>query len=212
MNPKDSQLGGKKKRKKKKNKSIDLSKNKSIDFSKTKDPVIVFFHMDHCGWCDMMKPEWEDFKEKSPINCESIEANDLSKHQIIEPVDSFPTIRLYDDGSIQKFENRERTSDELLNFVKEMLGDKVDGAISMQAGGKKDPFKYIYKNNQQYSIFSKKGKKVLKDYILSYNQIKKGGKGCADVPKPTYSPGTCHGLLPNKPSRLFGSYDNKGGS
>ena len=210
MNPKDSQSGGKKK--KKKNKSIDSSKIKKIDFSKTKKPVIVFFHMDHCGWCDQMKPDWEDFKEKSPINCESIEANDLSKHNIIESIDSFPTIRLYNKGSIHKFENRERTSSELLKFVKEILGDEIDGAIHMQAGGQKDPFKYIYENNKQYSIFTKKGKKILKNYILSYNQIKKGGRGCADTPKPTNEPNSCSGMLPIKTSRLFGSYDNEGGS
>ena len=82
----------------------------------------------------------------------------------------------------------------------------------MQAGGQKDPFKYIYENNKQYSIFTKKGKKILKNYILSYNQIKKGGRGCADTPKPTNEPNSCSGMLPIKTSRLFGSYDNEGGS
>ena len=62
---------------------------------------LVFFHMNGCGHCESMKPEWKkmtDMGEYKGVQFVDIESNDnrelLEKHQIR----GFPTIKLCKNG------------------------------------------------------------------------------------------------------------------
>ena len=49
-------------------------------------PIIVLFFMDGCVFCDKMKPAWEKFKKKSPINHSEIDLTNINEYTPLEQV------------------------------------------------------------------------------------------------------------------------------
>jgi len=80
--------------------------------------------MEGCPYCDMMKPEWDEFKKRDVID--TIDVDRVMLNSMIEkdpnlfkPVYSFPTI--YSNVEPEKEYENVRTSDGFINFSNEML-------------------------------------------------------------------------------------------
>lgn len=82
-------------------------------------PALVFFYMENCGHCQMMKPEWHKFEEKvrsdtshdkkDDILIAKINSNYLSMIEGHNSVDGFPTIVHLDKGKKVSEFSKERT-------------------------------------------------------------------------------------------------------
>lgn len=110
---------------------IVFFKRKSLEpFGNNSRAQITFFHMNGCGHCEKMKPEWKNFennwKDDAVVvnNKEQSQAKDLcSKYNI----KGFPTIIFTIDGEVPKKSNNqdhvfsgERTSSSLKEWANEM--------------------------------------------------------------------------------------------
>ena len=94
-------------------------------FSKKKDSgddIIVFFYAEWCGHCKAMKDDWKKFIQKAPsnLNIAEIESEHIKKLKTDPKVRGFPTIKYYNKGNEEEF-NDERTADNLLKFVNKHL-------------------------------------------------------------------------------------------
>lgn len=94
-------------------------------FSKKKDSgddIIVFFYAEWCGHCKAMKDDWKKFIQKAPsnLNIAEIESEHIKKLETDPKVRGFPTIKYYNKGNEEEF-NDERTADNLLKFVNKHL-------------------------------------------------------------------------------------------
>ena len=59
-------------------------------------PEVVFYHMNSCGHCEKMRPEWDKFvNENSDIRTRAVEASD-GNEATEKGVTSFPTVLLLD--------------------------------------------------------------------------------------------------------------------
>jgi thiol-disulfide isomerase/thioredoxin len=87
------------------------------------EPVFVMFHVDWCGHCKKMKPEFEKLKNeyKGVVKVEMINAEDPSKKELVDnqQIDGFPTVRFYPNGLNGTHENYEggRSFKELKHFL-----------------------------------------------------------------------------------------------
>ena len=78
-------------------------------------PQIAFFHMNGCGHCDAMMPEWKIYVRKNPraIHCEASAIPALLKSEIR----SFPTIVVLDGMKILAKHSGPRTADSFAAFA-----------------------------------------------------------------------------------------------
>ena len=88
-----------------------------------KNPVIIYYYMDRCPWCDRLDPIWKKFKTQAKsilpkLKVVKIENQNRDLLKFDSGVFSFPTIKLYNNGKeIAQFDE-ERTVNNLLNFIK----------------------------------------------------------------------------------------------
>ena len=97
-----------------------VSVNNVDNVRKTK-PLIVLFFSDSCFYCQKMRPDWEKFKESSPINYSEIPVEQMSEYHPVkqeENIKGYPTIRLYDNGKIIKEYDGDRSHKDIMKFVK----------------------------------------------------------------------------------------------
>ena len=89
-----------------------------------KAPVIILIHAHWCGHCRSMMPEWNRFEREIPKSCKvkvaKIEDSVYSnvKHEVDLGAEGFPTIKLFNNGRLVKKYDGERTSDDMIKFVK----------------------------------------------------------------------------------------------
>ena len=85
---------------------------------------VYFIYADWCGHCTRFKPEWQKFEtscSNNNVEAYALNVDDQSNSKFIESngVSSFPTvIVMKGNGEKTKYEG-ERTSEDLMNFVKE---------------------------------------------------------------------------------------------
>ena len=89
----------------------DIRSFASSDYKKK--PVIVFVYMHGCPYCEMMKPEWNSFKEANAIstvdvNHELLNALIAKDKSLFKSVSSFPTI--YSNRNVEYEGNRSKNS------------------------------------------------------------------------------------------------------
>jgi thioredoxin-like negative regulator of GroEL len=92
--------------------------------SRTLKPVIVFFYAPGCGWCEKMKPDWEEFASNSPINYSEVSSDEIPNYTPSpkeEVIRGFPTIRLYNKGKLVKEYDGDRSYKDILKFVKKYV-------------------------------------------------------------------------------------------
>jgi thiol-disulfide isomerase/thioredoxin len=88
-------------------------------------PIISYFYLDGCGWCQKFNPEWEKFAkavsdEKIPVTVRKINAEENKEEVEKEQINGFPHVHLVKDGKRKDFEFN-RTASDLMKFVKESL-------------------------------------------------------------------------------------------
>ena len=109
---------------------VFFKRNPIEPFENNSKAEITFFHMNGCGHCEKMKPEWTDFENNWNDNAiiinnkEQSEARDLCKKYNIK---GFPTIVFTINGEIPKKSNNqehifngERTSSSFKEWANEM--------------------------------------------------------------------------------------------
>ena len=84
--------------------------------------VVALFYTDSCGYCNQMKPEWDNAAEKASdkmvaINCSDSENLDVQALLKETDTSSFPRIVVMDDGNIVSDYEGPRKEDDLLQFV-----------------------------------------------------------------------------------------------
>jgi thioredoxin-like negative regulator of GroEL len=90
-------------------------------------PVIVFFFSTGCGWCEKMKPDWNEFTSKSPINYSEVSSDEISNYTPSpkeEVIRGFPTLRLYNKGKLVKEYDGDRSYKDILRFVKKYVKEE----------------------------------------------------------------------------------------
>ena len=95
--------------------------------SRTVKPVIVFFHATGCGWCEKMKPDWNEFTSNSPINYSEVSSDEIPNYTPSpkeEVIRGFPTIRLYNKGKLVKEYDGDRSYKDILKFVKKYVKEE----------------------------------------------------------------------------------------
>lgn len=88
-------------------------------------PVISYFYLEGCGWCQKFNPEWEKFAkavadEKIPITVRKVNAEENKEEVEKEQINGFPHVHMMKDGKRKDFEFN-RTATDLMKFVKENL-------------------------------------------------------------------------------------------
>ena len=106
------------------------SKNKINDFNKSVKGgnIIVLYYADWCGYCQMMKPDWDDFKKQSKakyphLRIAEVESTHIPQTDFANEVGSYPTIKFYKKNTNNlpvpesiNYEG-ERKAKDLLNFA-----------------------------------------------------------------------------------------------
>ena len=105
--------------------------NESAMENMKKHNVIILMRMDGCGYCDMMKPEWnkmiDETKDKKELVVLEIERNMMMDmmnidREFFEPkfktISGFPTIMMKNSEQQTIPFQSQRTSDALLDFIK----------------------------------------------------------------------------------------------
>ena len=85
---------------------------------------IVLCHMNQCGHCKKMMPEWDKFASKSPIKTRKIEVNQDPSFMEKHNVSSFPTILALDSSGkkIDEYDG-ERNASSLMKYAEKIKGN-----------------------------------------------------------------------------------------
>lgn len=88
-------------------------------------PVIKYFYLEGCGWCQKFSPEWDKFAqavkdEKVNIVVQKLNASENEKEVEKENIQGFPHVHLIKEGKRVDFEMN-RTAEDLMEFVKQNL-------------------------------------------------------------------------------------------
>jgi len=78
----------------------------------------VFFHMNGCGHCNNMKPEWEKFTGATSFTTRSVEMSESPDEINKFGIQSYPTLLLLENGEKVKEFKGERTAEAFEEFVK----------------------------------------------------------------------------------------------
>lgn len=101
--------------------SVSVSELSSIRNTK---PVLVLFFAHGCGYCKRMMPEWNKFKNVSPISIGEVPAEQMSEYNPLENEENivgYPTIRLYNKGKLVKEYDGDRSKEDIMKFVKKYV-------------------------------------------------------------------------------------------
>lgn len=92
--------------------------------------VMVLFYMNGCGFCELLKPEWDEFEKHMKKNntydrddkyvIAQVNANFMRDIEGDKDVLGYPTIMHLLDGKKQGEFNNERNSNELIKYFKNM--------------------------------------------------------------------------------------------
>jgi thiol-disulfide isomerase/thioredoxin len=115
--------------------------------------------MDHCGPCELTKPEWKKFKEENNENIiiDIEQKNDHEINAILKPLNfslpgTYPCILYIHNGKVEEYQNPKRT----LESFNEWLKDKTQN----QKGGRKR--KTLKRNKKSNKYRKTRGKWSLK--------------------------------------------------
>tara|TARA_Y100000389_G_C17333856_1_gene449563 strand:- start:265 stop:738 length:474 start_codon:yes stop_codon:yes gene_type:complete len=87
-------------------------------------PVLVLFFSHDCGYCKRMMPEWNKFKNVSPISISEVPAEQMSEYNPLQNeqnIIGYPTIRLYNKGKLVKEYDGDRSKRDIIKFVKKYV-------------------------------------------------------------------------------------------
>ena len=81
---------------------------------------MVLFHMNGCGHCKKMMPEWDKFQQNAPQGVKVSKVEQAEKPDLLEKlgIQGFPSIKLFNNGKPVKDYNGERTAEAFASFVK----------------------------------------------------------------------------------------------
>lgn len=151
---------------------IKLDKTNVNMFAKnmhTNGKQFIVFLADWCGYCNILKPEWEKVIKYLQNNNNIatgyvVTASDKIMHHLpIETPSGFPTLRLYNNTTLLKDYNGPRNMSSFIKFIKDNMNNETPIKKSFQMV-KKD--KRVRKSN--------KGKKSKKN--KRYNKSRKSKK------------------------------------
>ena len=136
--------------------SSDISSFTSSNYDKK--PVIVFVYMHGCPYCEIMKPEWNSFKEANAIstidvNHELLNALIAKDKSLFKPASSFPTI--YSNRNVEYEGDRSKNS--FLEFSKTIKKKEKKDKEGKKSEDKKDK-----KKEKKPKSEDKKDKKIEK--------------------------------------------------
>lgn len=108
-------------------------------------PSLIKLYSPQCGHCQAMQPAWDELKTNSSIHGMNVgvievrnDALDSIKHETTKNIMGFPTIRLIVNGKIKKEYEGDRSTNDMVNFIKENLEDKNKNKNKgTQMGGKR---------------------------------------------------------------------------
>lgn len=130
--------------------------------------AMVVFYMDGCGYCELLKPEWNIFEEELKRKKDHknkyddyviarVNANHINSIDGHNNVIGYPTIMHLIDGKLNEEYSDERNKESLIKFFNKMIKQK-------QRGGKQKnkPYSRIVNKNKSKSRKTQKGKKTSK--------------------------------------------------
>ena len=142
-------------------------------------PVIVFFYAPGCGWCDKMRPAWNEFASNSNINYSEVSSEEIPNYSPSpkeEVIRGFPTVRLYNKGKLVKEYDGDRSYKDILKFVKKYVKaekPKKNNLMLVKARkGNKISKKLLNKLREQ----RKKSRAQRKSITKKQRKKSKGGK------------------------------------
>ena len=111
-----------------------------------KGPWLLQLHADWCGYCQILKPQWERFEDtaknsKCKFNVASIESSALQRHFPNINVAWYPTIKVFHNGQPKEDYNGARQAENLLQFVKSHSLNKSSASKKTSKSPKKSPRK-----------------------------------------------------------------------
>ena len=91
------------------------------------DKVIVFYHMNNCGYCRELMPIWKDAIKKSGDKSYIIDIEYLMMNKLPDnyKVSGFPSIIVYNKGKYFDDYKDKRTIENLEKFIKKHNSDKL---------------------------------------------------------------------------------------
>ena len=142
-------------------------------------PAIIFFYMEMCGHCKVMKPEWEKFikmieKIEKDVIVARVRSDYLSQVEGFKDVMGFPTIISSVNGKkIKELNPEDRTSEKLMEFFNNFV-DSLDNKNIVQSGGRRRRYRKTKRSNKRMSRRNKSRKnKTRKHKMKSYNRKSK---------------------------------------
>ena len=80
---------------------------------------LVYFHMNGCGHCKKMMPEWDKFQQNAPQGVKVSKVEQAEKPDLMQKlgIQGFPTIKLFNNGKPVKDYNGERTAEAFASFA-----------------------------------------------------------------------------------------------
>lgn len=83
-------------------------------------PLVTFYYLPGCGWCEKFKPEWEKCKKMAAsknIATREVNAAENEEEVSSKGINGFPTILISVDGKEKEYQG-ERTAEAILAEVK----------------------------------------------------------------------------------------------
>ena len=124
-----------------------------------KTPALVKLYSPNCGHCQMMQSAWDALKNNAGIKNLDIavievrnDALESISHETTKNFQGFPTIRVVINGKIKKEYEGDRSTNDMVNFIKENIGN------NRQKGGKSKKRKFTKRSKSKRSKRSKRSK------------------------------------------------------
>ena len=134
----------------------------SVHLTRSQKPVIVLFFAHGCYWCDKLRPEWDNFANNSPIDYSEVSSDEMVNYTPSpkeDRVKGYPTIRLYNKGTLVKEYDGDRSQQDILKFVKKYVKENKA------------------KKNNLLLVRARKGNNINKKLIHKITKQKSKGKG-----------------------------------
>ena len=107
-------------------------------------PALVKMYSPQCGHCQAMQSDWDSLNnnnELKGLNVAIIEvrndALDSLNHPTIKNVNGFPTIRAIVNGKIKKEYDGDRSTNDMIKFIKETFGNSQKGGMRRRISRKR---------------------------------------------------------------------------
>jgi glutaredoxin len=116
-----------------------IYKYKKEYFSDYDDATITFYHMEGCGWCKKVKPEWEKCKQDASsknIKTKEVAAEKMTDADKKKGINGFPTFIITINGKDTKYEG-ERTSDAIIQYVYQLRSQSKESFRNKKIKNKK---------------------------------------------------------------------------